>query len=88
MSDSNVFLATLGLLTYRLHLLFHSERQLTLCSLIFCMSCVWCIAQLTLASFKDEGEYVPTAWQSALEGPRLLVASCVKPLCMFSGLSD
>lgn len=86
MSDSNSFLATLGFLTYRL--LFHSEQQLTLCSLVFCMSCAWCIAQLTLAVFRDEGEYLPTAWQSPLEGPRLFVASCVKPLCRFSGVSQ
>ena len=86
MSYSSIFLATLGFLTYRL--MFHSERQLTLCSLVFCMSCAWCVAQLTLAVFKDEGEPLPTAWHSALEGPRLFVAACVKPLCMFSGLSQ
>ena len=86
MSDSSVFLATLGLLTYRL--LFHSERQLSLCSLVFCVSCAWCVAQLTLAVFKDEGEHEPPPRPSALEGPRLFVASCVKPLCMFSGLSQ
>ena len=86
MSDSSVFLATLGLLTYRL--LFHSERQLSLCSLVFCVSCAWCVAQLTLAFFKDEGAHEPAPWPSALEGPRLLVASCVRPLCMVSGLSQ
>jgi hypothetical protein len=86
MSDSSVFLATLGLLTYRL--LFHSERQLSLCSLVFCVSCAWCVAQLTLVVFKDEGAHASPPWPSALEGPRLFVASCVKPLCMFSGLSQ
>ena len=92
MSDSNTFLATLGFLTYRM--LFHSERQMTLCSLLFCMSCAWCITELTLAFFKDdgvfkdEGDSVPTAWQGALRGPRLLLASCVKTLCMYSGLSQ
>jgi len=86
MSDSSVFLATLGLLTYRL--LFHSERQLSLCSLVVCVSCAWCVAQLTLAVFKDEGAHEPAPWPSALEGPRLLVASCVRPLCMVSGLSQ
>ena len=87
MSDPNVFLAILGLLTYRL--LFHSERQLTLFSLIFCMSCAWCMAQLTLAVFKDAHvEHMPAAWQSVLEGPLLFVASCVRPICAYAGLSQ
>lgn len=88
MSDPNVFLAILGLLTYRL--LFHSERPLTLFSLIFCMACAWCMAQLTLAVFKDAGnvEYMPTAWQSVLHGQLLFVASCVRPICVYSGLSQ
>ena len=59
MSDPNVFLAILGLLTYRL--LFHSELQLTLFSLIFCMSCAWCVAQLTLAVIKGASNTGPDA---------------------------
>jgi hypothetical protein len=88
MSDPNVFLAILGLLTYRL--LFHSERQLTLFSLIFCMACAWCMSQLTLDVFKDAGnvEYMPAAWQSVLDGQLLFVASCVRPICVYSGLSQ
>ena len=39
-----------------------------------------------MAVFKDEGALESPPWQSALEGQRLFVASCVKPLCMFSGL--
>ena len=40
------FLFTLGALSYRL--LFHSERELNLFSLIFCVSCAWCVTQLAL----------------------------------------
>ncbi len=52
----------------------------------FCVSCAWCVTRLTIAVFKDEGAIESPLWQSALEGQRLFVASCVKPLCMFSGL--
>ncbi len=52
------------------------------------MSCAWCVAQLTIAVFKDEGTHEPPPWPSALEGLRLIVTSCVKPFCMFSGLSQ
>ena len=37
---------------------------------------------------KDEGAHEPAPWPSALEGPRLFVASCVRPLCMVGGLSQ
>ncbi len=44
------FLFTLGALSYRL--LFHSDRDLNLFSLIFCVSCAWCVTQLAL-NFKS-----------------------------------
>jgi len=47
----DMFLATLFVLTYRL--LYNSDRQLTLVSLIFCISCAFCVARLTEALFKD-----------------------------------
>jgi len=88
MSDSRIFLATLGFLTYRL--LFHSERQLTFFSLIFCLSCAWSLQQLILSGLEDVGTvgYVPAGWQSSLNSARALVASWVQPLCMYGALSD
>lgn len=84
----DMFLATLFALTYRL--LFHSERQLTLVSMIFCISCAFCVARLTEAFFNDVGglEYVAPEWLRALDGPRLFIASCARPLCLHSGLSE
>ena len=38
------FLMTLAVLSYKL--LFHSDRELNLVSLIFCVACTWCVAQL------------------------------------------
>lgn len=88
MTEPRIFLATLGFLTYRL--LFHSERQLTFFSLVFCLSCAWCIEQLILSGFEDAGKvaYVPAGWQSSLNSARALVASWVQPLCMYGALSD
>jgi hypothetical protein len=84
----DMFLATLFVLTYRL--LFHSDRQLTLVSLIFCISSAFCVARLTEALFKDVAgiDYVAPEWLRALDGPRLFIASCARPLCLHSGLSE
>ena len=38
------FLMTLAVLSYKL--LFHSDRELNLVSLIFCVACAWSVAQL------------------------------------------
>jgi hypothetical protein len=88
MSEPRIFAATLGFLTYRL--LFHSERQLTFFSLVFCLSCAWCIEQLILSGFEDAGKggYIPAGWQPALHSARALVAAWVQPLCKYGALSD
>ena len=44
MPPAPTFLATLALLSYRL--LFHSERELNISSLLFCTACAWSVAQL------------------------------------------
>ena len=84
----DIFLATLFVLTYRL--LFHSDQQLSLVSLIFCVSCAFCVSRLTEALFKDvaAAEHVAPEWLRALDGPRLFIASCARPLCLHSGLSE
>ena len=84
----DIFLATLFVLTYRL--LFHSDRQLSLVSLIFCVSCAFCVSRLTEALFKDvaAAEHVAPEWLRDLDGPRLFIASCARQLCLHSGLSE
>ena len=84
----DMFLATLFVLTYRL--LFHSDRQLSLVSLIFCVSCAFCVSRLTEALFKDvaAADHVAPEWLRALDGPSLFIASCARPLCLHSGLSE
>jgi hypothetical protein len=88
MSEPRVFVATLGFLTYRL--LFHSERQLTVVSLIFCLSCAWCIEQLIVAGLEDAGKvsHVPVGWQASLSSARALAAMWIRPLCTYGPLSD
>ena len=84
----DVFLATLFVLTYRL--LFHSDRQLTLVSFIFCISCAFCVARLTEGLFKDvpDADYGTPEWLYVLDSPRRFIASCARPFCFYSGLHE
>jgi hypothetical protein len=88
MSEPRIFLATLGFLTYRL--LFHSERQLTVVSLIFCLSYAWCVEQLLVAGLEDAGKvgHLPAGWQAWLSSARALAAMWIRPLCTYGPLSD
>jgi hypothetical protein len=88
MTEPRIFAGIFGVLAYRL--LFHSKRELTFFSLVFCLSCAWCIEQLILSAFEDAGTagYVPAGWQPALDSARALVAAWVRPLCMYGALSD
>ena len=83
---SNVFIATLSVLTYRL--LFHSDRVLTLASLILCILSSYCISQLIDIYFMNTRSADDYHWLRALEGPRVMIASSLRPLCLYSGVSE
>lgn len=83
---SSVFMATLSVLTYRL--LFHSDRVLTLASLILCVLSSYCISQLIDIFLMNTTSADDYHWLRALEGPRVMIASSLKPLCFYSGVSE
>jgi hypothetical protein len=88
MTNCSVFLATLTVLTYRM--LFHSERQCTFFSLVFCVLCAWSSEQLILSVFEGTGNagHVLGGWKSSVRSSIVLLATWIKPLCMYGGLSD
>lgn len=88
MTNGSVFLATLALLTYRM--LFHSERHCTFVSLLFCVSCAWCLEQLFLSGVENTGSigHSLTSWKSHLSGSMVLLATWIKPVCMHGALSE
>jgi hypothetical protein len=76
------FLATLALLSY--NLLFHSERELNLVALMFCVACAWSVAQLAALYFRNElsgatGVGEMDAYSSA-------VWECVQRVCVWAGV--
>ena len=83
---SHIFTVTLFVLTYRL--LFHTERHLTLVSFIFCISCAFCVQQLSEGLFTPGVDYGTGGLLHLLDGPRQFIASCARPFCFYSGLRE
>lgn len=76
------------LFTFAYRLLFHSDRELTFLSLIFCVSCAFCVAQLAEDIFTDVSgdKYRTPEWLHVLTVPRRFIASCARPVCLYSSL--
>jgi hypothetical protein len=87
MPPAPTFLATLALLSYRL--LFHSERELNISSLLFCTACAWSVAQLAHMYVTNEAtdEYSDVAWAlllRVLETLRAAAAHGLNSICLLS----
>ena len=80
--SSNVALATLAVLSYRL--LFCSNRELNITAMVFCCACAFSVGQLVAAAF---GEHVLLDFSSVLTVPMSIV-SLVRLGCKNSRLSE
>jgi len=87
--SAQVGMATLAFLSYRL--LFHSERNLSITTLIFCAACAWCTGQFVEvasghAQAHDGG--LESGAMGILSAPLASVAAVLRSLCQHVPMAE
>jgi|APGre2960657444_1045066.scaffolds.fasta_scaffold02221_7 hypothetical protein len=92
--STNVGMATLAILTFRL--LFYSQRELSFTVLLFCAACAWCTGELVAVVSGNAYDYNFTSEHKSEENestPKRLallaaLASIVRTVCQYMPISE
>ena len=87
--SAQVGMATLALLSYRL--LFHSERDLSITTLIFCAACAWCTGQFVAVASGHAHGYdggFESGSMGILGAPLASLAAVLRTLCQHVPMAE